>query len=162
MTQFGTLLRKYRQSCVDPIYSRRISQEYLGELIGNELGMYSFSGAAVSYWELGQSKINDDDRHTLVALLRILYKHGGIKNISEATELLEAGNYRALDFDEIKLIFPEETIEEKGNFAVKRPIRVFLCHSSNDKPIVRNLYQKLHSQDWIQPWLDEEDIYPGE
>jgi len=24
-----------------------------------------------------------------------------------------------------------------------RPLRVFLCHSSNDKPAVRELYQKL-------------------
>ncbi len=43
-----------------------------------------------------------------------------------------------------------------------RPLRVFLCHSSNDKPAVRELYQKLRAEPWIQPWLDEEDIYPGQ
>ncbi|NOT06195.1 MAG: SUMF1/EgtB/PvdO family nonheme iron enzyme [Anaerolineales bacterium] len=43
-----------------------------------------------------------------------------------------------------------------------RPLRVFLCHSSNDKPAVRELYQKLRSESWIQPWLDEEELYPGQ
>ena len=27
-----------------------------------------------------------------------------------------------------------------------RPLRVFLCHSSNDKPTVRELYQKLRAE----------------
>lgn len=43
-----------------------------------------------------------------------------------------------------------------------RPLRVFLCHSSADKPTVRELYQKLRAEPWIQPWLDEEDIFPGD
>jgi molecular chaperone DnaK len=43
-----------------------------------------------------------------------------------------------------------------------RPLRVFLCHSSTDKPAVRELYQKLRAEPWIQPWLDEEELYPGD
>ena len=43
-----------------------------------------------------------------------------------------------------------------------RPLRVFLCHSSNDKPAMRELYQKLRAESWIEPWLDEEELYPGE
>ena len=42
-----------------------------------------------------------------------------------------------------------------------RPLRVFLCHSSNDKPAVRELYQKLRAEPWISPWLDEEELFPG-
>ncbi|MBI5822997.1 MAG: SUMF1/EgtB/PvdO family nonheme iron enzyme [Chloroflexi bacterium] len=45
---------------------------------------------------------------------------------------------------------------------MNRPLRVFLCHSSNDKPAVRELYQKLRAEPWIQPWLDEEELYPGQ
>ena len=44
---------------------------------------------------------------------------------------------------------------------MNRPLRVFLCHSSADKPAVRELYQKLRAEPWISPWLDEEDIFPG-
>lgn len=43
-----------------------------------------------------------------------------------------------------------------------RPLRVFLCHSSNDKAAVRELYQKLRAEAWIEPWLDEEELYPGQ
>lgn len=43
-----------------------------------------------------------------------------------------------------------------------RPLRVFLCHSKDDKPAVRELYQKLRAETWIEPWLDEEELYPGE
>jgi hypothetical protein len=38
---------------------------------------------------------------------------------------------------------------------------VFLCHSSGDKPAVRALYRRLRS-DRYQPWLDEEDLLPGQ
>jgi formylglycine-generating enzyme required for sulfatase activity len=45
-----------------------------------------------------------------------------------------------------------------------RPLRVFLCHSSNDKPAVRELYQKLRAEaeNWIDPWLDKMKILPGQ
>jgi hypothetical protein len=42
-----------------------------------------------------------------------------------------------------------------------RRLRVFLCHSSGDKPAVRDLYHKL-SNDGFDPWLDEEDLLPGQ
>lgn len=44
-----------------------------------------------------------------------------------------------------------------------RPLKVFLCHSSGDKPAVRGLYDRLRSAaDYISPWLDEEDLLPGQ
>ena len=43
-----------------------------------------------------------------------------------------------------------------------RKLRVFLCHASQDKPIVRELYQRLLAEGWIDPWLDEENLRPGQ
>ncbi len=43
-----------------------------------------------------------------------------------------------------------------------RKLRVFLCHASQDKPAVRELYKKLAAEPWIQPWLDEEELLPGQ
>jgi len=43
-----------------------------------------------------------------------------------------------------------------------RLLRVFLCHSSGDKPTVRKLYHQLGNESWIDPWLDEEKLLPGE
>ena len=42
-----------------------------------------------------------------------------------------------------------------------RPLRVFLCHASQDKPAVRKLHRYL-KQHGIEPWLDEIDLLPGE
>lgn len=43
-----------------------------------------------------------------------------------------------------------------------RQLRVFLCHASQDKPAVRDLYQRLLAEPWIDPWLDEEKLLPGQ
>jgi hypothetical protein len=43
-----------------------------------------------------------------------------------------------------------------------RKLRVFLCHASQDKPVVRALYQRLLDEGWIDPWLDEENLLPGQ
>ena len=37
---------------------------------------------------------------------------------------------------------------------------VFLCHNSEDKPVVREIAQKL-SEENIKPWLDEAEIRAG-
>lgn len=42
-----------------------------------------------------------------------------------------------------------------------RKLRVFLCHASQDKPIVRELYRRLLAEWFIDPWLDEEKLLPG-
>lgn len=44
----------------------------------------------------------------------------------------------------------------------KSKLRVFLCHASQDKPVVRDLYKKLAAEAWIDPWLDEERLLPGQ
>jgi len=41
------------------------------------------------------------------------------------------------------------------------PLRAFVCHSSGDKQPVRDLYNKLTTDGFI-PWLDEENLLPGQ
>ncbi|NWJ48811.1 MAG: SUMF1/EgtB/PvdO family nonheme iron enzyme [Chloroflexi bacterium] len=41
-------------------------------------------------------------------------------------------------------------------------LKVFLCHSSGDKEAVRALYQRLKAESWLHPWLDEEELLPGQ
>ena len=40
-------------------------------------------------------------------------------------------------------------------------LRVFLCHSSGDKPQVRDVYKRLTAEG-IEAWLDEESLLPGQ
>lgn len=109
MSDFGILFRSFRESCRDPDFpARRLPQQKFGELLGRELGMFQgYSGTAVSDWERGKSKIHADDRFILVAIIKLLYQHGGIKTMKDADSLLEAGNYRALNTEEIYRIFQE-------------------------------------------------------
>ena len=42
-----------------------------------------------------------------------------------------------------------------------RHLKVFLCHTSADKPAVRDLYRQLE-KDGVDAWLDSEDLIPGQ
>ncbi len=66
-----------------------------------------YTGAAVSDWEHGKSKIDASHRLVLTSLIKILKRHGGIKTLADANLLLESGNYRPLNDSEKKEIFPE-------------------------------------------------------
>lgn len=44
----------------------------------------------------------------------------------------------------------------------KSSLRVFLCHASQDKIAVRELYNHLLAEGWIDPWLDEKKLLPGQ
>lgn len=108
MSEFGNLLRHFRESCRDPLFpTRKLSQVRFGELLGKELDIQGYSGAAVSDWERGKSRIHADERTVLVCLVKVLRDCGGSSSLAEANELLESGNYRALNREEIKIVFPE-------------------------------------------------------
>lgn len=109
MATFGATLRAFRQASNDPNrLNRRLSQERLGRLIGEEMEDLGFSGAAVAYWESGESKISAQDRNVLLSLIKVLHKCGGLKTLTEANHFLESGNYRNLDDGEAQSIFLTE------------------------------------------------------
>ena len=112
MTAFGDTLRKFRQASNDPErLNRRLSQERLGQLIGDEMGDHGYSGAAVSDWERGHSILNPQDRRVLIAIINVLHKCGGVQTLDEANQFLEAGNYRVLNPEETMGLFLESRFE---------------------------------------------------
>ena len=117
MTAFGEVLRSFREITRDPDrHQRPLSQARLGELIGHEMEDRGVSGAAVSDWERGKSKIGVEDRNILIAMIKVLYKCGGIRIPDDADQLLEAGDYRALNRQESQEIFgkiPEDPAVEQ-------------------------------------------------
>ncbi len=42
-----------------------------------------------------------------------------------------------------------------------RQLRIFLCHAAEDKPAVKKVYNRLVLEGF-QPWLDEENLLPGQ
>lgn len=100
---FGQNIRFFRERCSDRERKRGLlSQERLGELIGAELGIKGgLSGATIGYWEQDKKRPRSDERNILIALVKTLYECKGIQTVKEANELLESGDYRALNEDEI-------------------------------------------------------------
>lgn len=47
------------------------------------------------------------------------------------------------------------------NTGPEKMLKIFLCHSSGDKPRVRQLYERLKLENGIYPWLDTEKLLPG-
>jgi len=47
-------------------------------------------------------------------------------------------------------------------FTQQRPLKVFLSYASQDRPAVREIYDALKLESWIDPWLDNAKIRPGE
>src|SRR5581483_11706667 len=45
--------------------------------------------------------------------------------------------------------------------APDRRVKAFLCHASEDKPVVKELYRKLQ-EDGFEPWLDQRALHAGE
>jgi hypothetical protein len=72
--------------------------------------------------------------------------------------------------EEAKAESPQRTSTESNHDKAERAqaesprrLKVFLCHSSDDKPSVRALYDKLRlSAAYIVPWLDEDELLPGQ
>lgn len=105
MSDFGSLLRSFREQCKDSSTGRRLTQEKLGDFLFDEMGVH-YSGAAVSDWERNESRINANERLLLLSLVKILKQHGGVQSPADADRLLEAGNYRALNQLEKEELFP--------------------------------------------------------
>ncbi len=113
MSQFGVLLRRYRGQGRDPVRNRPLSQERLGEWLGEVLGDAGYTGAAVSEWERGRSRISHTQRPVLVALIRVLYLAGGLTDRAAADAFLAAGDYRPLDEAERRRITPHWAVAHR-------------------------------------------------
>jgi len=137
MTTFGEMLRAFRQASNDPDrLNKRLSQERLGELIGDKMDDGGVTGAAVSDWERGKSKISAEDWNVLIALTQVLHQCGGLHTLAEANEFLRSGNYRILTNDEAGKIFGE--IPEGSNFeesVIKKEIS-----KANNLSLIENLF----------------------
>lgn len=122
MTAFGDQLRTSRQRCHDSKSPHgKLTQETFGELVGREVGINGYTGAAVSDWERGKSKIHAEDRRLLLIIVKVLHAYGGIKTVQEADQLLRAGNYRELNEKEAQQIFDRVAGEPTvGEFVSKR------------------------------------------
>lgn len=102
MSEFGELLRYYRRSSRDPERGGLLTQQRLGELIGDYLGDLGYTGAAISNWERDESRPDPRERQGLIALLYVLRQAEGLNGRAEADKLLLAGGYHPLTENEAR------------------------------------------------------------
>lgn len=92
----------------------------------------------------------------LPAATDFISKMQGVEDLLESSKILvrksESPNQSSGSYSTDKRISPSSP---------SRPLRIFLCHSSADKSVVRNLYYRLKN-DEFDPWLDEKKILPGQ
>ena len=124
-------------------------------------------------------------RSNLILLSDVLKDEGlSAREVWDEADYMEGKGWIKIEVDEAPLVrlthagikaaesfLPRETARETAappapstaRPSGKSQLRVFLCHSSGDKPAVRDLYDRLSSAaDYIAPWLDEEDLLPGQ
>ena len=174
MDSFGQTLRRLRRQSRDPLRGGLLTQERLGELLGDVMGDAGYSGAAVSDWERDKSKINEDDRLVLLALITVLRDCGAIQQAKQANQLLLAGNYRRLDAREQTRLFPAEitpsssaprTQEAQHRYSPERRKQLLLLEKvkrfwidgvltkSVQNGILLDLSQQRQDTAVSQPWL---------
>jgi transcriptional regulator with XRE-family HTH domain len=139
---FGEQLRRYRTN-------RGLSQEQLAEMAGVAPG-------TISSAELGHGTPRDDTVRRLAKALRL----GGVAH----PRFMAAAAGRLVPTPPKKTPTAAEYRRATGDVAGprRRTLQVFLCHSSGDKDTVRKLYARLKREAGIKPWLDEEDLLPGQ
>lgn len=91
-------------------------------------------------------------------LTRDEFVRGSLKLKSAILEFLDVIEEKIRESEPLKSSSVGVAATETG----PRKLRVFICHASQDKHIVRDLYQKLAAEPWIDPWLDKEKLLPGQ
>lgn len=104
--------------------------------------------------------------------LRLLNVPPKLMDLFVTTKLSTIFDIFTSEDDAVNSFFPSRPLRyprvmrEGGTFPVlseqnRSRLTVFLCHSSADKPMVRELHRRLLSAR-VSPWLDEVDLLPGQ
>jgi hypothetical protein len=128
-----------------------------------------------------QQQLLATHRRTLAHLLQQAAKYGGVSyvppivihgideargEIKQVKEILRSSGVDfadALDDEprEATVLDTQASTPPSPSALPARRLRIFLCHASNDKPKVYRLYHRLRA-DGFDPWLDAEDLLPGQ
>lgn len=84
-----------------------------------------------------------------------------VEELDWVLHMSEKGWVKMYDFVRA-LGYAQQLLKRRKNMLnLGESLKVFLCHGIEDKPSVRLLYNKLLAEG-LTPWLDEEDLLPGQ
>ncbi len=105
--KFESLLKKYRNSAINPDSGRPLSQGKLADLIHEHDDRFDYDGSVVSRWESGERLSNFQERDLLLALIFILRSNAGangLHELAQANRLIAALGARDLEEHEATAI----------------------------------------------------------
>lgn len=98
---FGCMLRFFRGRTADKRTGKPLSQARLADQLCTKTGLI-IGRNKVNNWETSKSYLSPQlERFLLTAIVTVLFEYKGIKSLGEANQLLEAGDYRTLNDEEI-------------------------------------------------------------
>jgi hypothetical protein len=132
------------------------------DFCGANLKDAKFNNAKLMGAEFLGAKLNNAD-FSFANLSYADFSGADLDNTKLDSAILVGTKFDNKDLSVIKgLSFNDEGIDENLQKHAKysHRLKVFLCHSSDDKEFIRKLYRQLCAAG-IDPWLDEEKILPG-
>ena len=144
----------------EPLFENNQRSQLLADLI--EEGLMTVEQRALwsehDWHEFAKRAINDslltnylsEERRTKLKQLTISGEEQ--RQITALTSAKEEENVKDV------IVLEQEVVVSTG---FPHRLQAFLCHSSGDKHIVRDLYQRLKTCN-VDPWLDEENLLPGQ
>ena len=129
-------LRKYRTDL-------KLTQEQLAEKA-------EVSAGTVSSAELGRGHPREETARKLARAL-------GLRGLAH-TQFMDAARRAARPTPAANKLTPRNIRPTRN----RRSLQVFLCHASEDRAVVRALYDKLKRKPGIRPWLDKIDLIGGQ
>jgi hypothetical protein len=142
-------------------------QEVISKLIGFAVSVDYMTSSLKSMNYIGQQigQITTQEANIKTVSVPLLGTGaGGLKSEEVITHLREGFVLRAHSESTMVISILDKDVFKRirNNFSLnKRKLKVFLCHSSQDKTKVRKLYQRLKT-DEIEAWFDEESLFPGQ
>ncbi|OLE55402.1 MAG: hypothetical protein AUG51_02795 [Acidobacteria bacterium 13_1_20CM_3_53_8] len=145
-----------------------LKTKYHGDYKGNIIGTGELPGTSPVEHSLGVV-FNADQRHLasqcfdqLKAKDLIRSTHSSNRDPENWVKITDVGLRWIESNEQVIKEYPASIdIGNPMRSNADRLLRIFLCHASCDKPIVRELYQLL-KRDGFDPWLDEENLLPGQ
>ena len=101
---FGQNIRHYRLKSIDPLKSKALTQERLGEMIYEFDDKLIYTKTHVTNWENGKRKVSWENRDLLAAFIYVFFKCGALTTFVDANNLLISGGYAPLNECELERI----------------------------------------------------------
>ncbi len=157
LSEMDGLVKLARSRGVQPADARAHIEEYARK---RKWGFQSEKRSASATESMGQLEAEielrgGDMRITLKEMDEL------VKRARELGILLDDARAYVEDYARQRKWTVQSDAKSASGLAFTRRLRVFLCHASCDKNPVRDLYGRL-LKEGIAPWLDEEDLLPGQ